>query len=143
MKAQTPMVGHTIIIAVTVLLILTIVSTLNNLNNLYSDFVKENEIVHICDIIHSSIVSLYDQDQPTLQQDTTLGEIIIELPNDIAGESYTIDFYNKSVRVRVGDKTELCKIGYDVSYTGRSAGGLVKIKWIKGKTTNRIEIGGA
>ena len=143
MRAQSPLVGHTIMIAITIILIMVVITTMDNLNNKYSDFVKENEMGSVCEIVRDGVTTMYDQDYITPVNNVTMGEITLKLPYTVGRDSYSIDFVNKSVRIVSGSFSTSCKIGYNITYSGRSSGGLSTLSWVLGPSVNKIVIGGA
>ncbi|MBI5061178.1 MAG: hypothetical protein HZB67_02590 [Candidatus Aenigmarchaeota archaeon] len=130
-KAQSPIVSHTIAIGMTAVLVMVILSSFTNITGKYQKFVAEYEIEQVCFSIRSNVERIYGPENYTLQENTTLSSIRIELPKKIADKKYHSRFFNNSVEVLIPElgMNVTCKIGFPARFNGSSDGGVTKIYW--------------
>lgn len=140
-KAQSPIVSHTLVIMLSIVLLILVITTLNSLRKEYQEFVGENEIKQICGIVRNGIEKIYWPEDYVSPTNTTMGEIVVGLPNKIAERNYRARFVNESLFIEsIGEPTinYSCKIGFEVTLNGRTAGGRTEIKWTRLSNGNDV-----
>ena len=121
-------------IAFTMMVILIIITTLNSLRVDYQEFIGGYEIQEVCAVVKGGIEKIYRIENYVSQTNTTMGEIILELPKRIANVNYQARFVNSSLEIKtIGEPflNDTCSIGFDVNLNGRTTGSTTRIKWTR------------
>ena len=127
------LVSHTIFFVFSILLILTIVTSFGTIRNDAQKFIGNDEIQQVCTIIRTSINKIYSVSDYSSPTTTVLGEIITNLPNRIADESYRARFVNSTIVIETSQPglNGTCETGFDVNFTGSTPGGRTQIEWVR------------
>jgi hypothetical protein len=132
-KAQSVLIGHSVAISMTIILVIVVVISLNNVRNQYQKFVGENEIDQICLSVKGTVEEIYYQKNYTSPTNTTVARVRLELPSKVADKKYSARFFNNSVLVYSDDIrfNRTCKIGFSATFIGTSDGGPTYITWYR------------
>ena len=143
-KGQNPLISHTILIGIGVLLILSVVVTMNTVKSNYDEFVGEEEMDIVCSLIRHAINEMYMPSSYQVQSDTLTGKIVLNLPDRIGDSVYKARFINDSLKIETYGSLKInrtCLIGFNASYSGLTSGGRTKIMWTTlSNGSNRIEM---
>jgi hypothetical protein len=144
MKGQSILITHAILIAFSIFLIFVVVSTFVKLRDDFQDFTAESEINQLCFIVRNGvekIIPFYDYRSPT---NSTQAVLDLNLPVRLAGLPYRMNFVGKAVNIETltGFFNTTCKVGFNVTYRGFTAGGRTLLTYTYNGTDN-VEVGAA
>ncbi len=133
MKAASYLIGHSLAIGFSLLLIFIVVATLNSLGEDYRSFGGKNEIHQLCEIIKYSTEKIYNPSDYISPTTSTMGRINLVLPDKIAGIIYKASFVNGSVFITTMTKPIInttCETNLNATLSGSTIGGETEIIWV-------------
>ncbi|MBI5347016.1 MAG: hypothetical protein HZB66_00200 [Candidatus Aenigmarchaeota archaeon] len=138
MKGQSSLIGHTIAFALSIGLISALVVALSSVQTNYREFTIDHEIGNVCNMVKNSVEKIY-WPSSYMPINTTMGRIVIELPEKIGDIGYEARFDNTSLKVEMNELAinRSCEMGFNISFSGRTDGGRTVIKWLA-ESKNKI-----
>jgi len=131
MKGQSPLVWHSIAIAISLTVVMIIIGSLNTVRYDFENFVIDEEVVQVCQIVRSGVERLYSPSGYSSPENSEMGRIILSLPDRIGSVNYRATFVNTSLYVALSgrDKNHTCLMGFNITFAGSSAGGETDLVW--------------
>ena len=139
---QSPLISHSLVVGFSLILILVVIMTLSHLENEYQTFTGNSEIQEVCGIIKYSTEKIYNPTNYTSPTNSTMGRIVLTLPERIAGISYRARFSDNLVYVNTVSEPLInttCSIDINATFSGTTNGGETLIIW-KTYTNKKDEI---
>lgn len=140
MKGQSAFLTHAILMAFIIFLIFIIINTFMTLKDEYQNFAADNEMGQVCLMLESGIEKIIPRTD--FRPVNSANEITISLPERLSGSPYIANFRNKTIEIKLLDAAynTTCSVGFNYTYSGFSSGGQTKIKFLRNKTSERIEM---
>ncbi|MBI2578163.1 MAG: hypothetical protein HYW26_00475 [Candidatus Aenigmarchaeota archaeon] len=133
-KGQSQLVMHAFAVAFSLIMIWIIVSTMNSLIDENKKFVGKKEILQTCDIMKTSVEKLMIPREYVSRTNTTLGRIIVSMPEKIGGLKYRTRFANDTLLVEtLGTPyiNDTCVMGFNATFRGGTSGGKSEISYVR------------
>jgi hypothetical protein len=141
MKGLNPLVGHTMTILFSILLIVVVITALNSITQENQKFLGENEMIVVCSTIRSAVEELnLNGDYVSLTDYTSTKTI--NLPERVAGFNYKASFVNSTLKIETQSTpsfNQTCGMGFNMTYRGSSNGGKTRID-LTSKTDGSREV---
>jgi len=132
MKAQSVILTHTLLIAISVALIFVVVLTFTNMRSSYQDATISDGLSRVCLSMKAGMEKIYSDTGFLPQNDTLLGSVDLLLPDSISDIKYRTYFLDGTLYASSLDgRSESCKIGLDAMYMGSTGGGDTRIDFMQ------------
>lgn len=131
-KGQATLIGHAVLVGISVFLVLVVVITFNNIRKDYQDFIATNELEQSCYALKSSMEKVYNDADYLSPTNTTYGKVRIVLPEKAADLKYRTKIENKTLYLETLTPPLInisCKVGLNASYSGFTTGGVTEISY--------------
>mgnify|MGYP001601137489 CR=1 FL=1 len=141
-KGQSSLLTHSILISFAIFLVLIVLSTMTTLRTDFEDFVSDKELQQSCILVSSAVEKIYVSTGYRSPSNFTAGVTLIRMPQKIANTAYRLVFENSSLTIDARPFfNTTCRIGFNLSYSGSSTGGLTQLKYVRyGNGTEALEM---
>ena len=131
MKGQNPLISHTLIVAMSVLVLFLVVTTFNNIEKNQIMFVARSEADSICSTLSSQILKIYRNETYNSPGGQTCSWENIYLEKRLMIYNYKIYFNNSDIIISFKNTKINCSVPINATLIGSSYGGEVKLTWEK------------
>ncbi len=139
---MSSIIGHTIAFSLSISLIIALVAALSSIQNDYREFTVNHEIGKVCAIVKNGIEKIYWPGSYATPANTTMGTIMVDLPDKIGGVTYRTRFENSTLKIETNQFriNRTCEMGFDANITGRTNGGKTMIVWSVLDNENKLSV---
>ena len=134
-KGQNPLLSHVLSMGLLIVLVGVIVVTLNDVQNNNREFAGRHEMRVACMLVKSGIEKVYAaEDYAAAGNLTIISRVVVTLPDKVGDRTYRVRFVNDSITVAMLGQpalNETCRIGFNTTYRGTTAGGRTEINYTK------------
>lgn len=131
-KGQSSLLTHSILISFAIFLVLIVLSAMTTLRTDFEDFVSDKELRQSCILVSSAVEKIYVSTGYRSPSNFTAGVTLIRMPQKIANTVYRLVFENSSLNIDARPFfNTTCRIGFNLSYSGSSTGGLTQLKYVR------------
>jgi len=131
MKGQNPLISHTLIVVMSVLMLFLIVTTFDNIKKNQVRFLIKNEANVICSTISSQITKIYNNSTYSSSVNQTNGWVKISTEKRLMEYNYKIYFSGSKIFIKSRDIEVNCSVPINAIFEGSSYGGDIKLTWIR------------